>query len=142
MTARLATVLLCAGGTGGHLFPAESLAHALRARGIRVALASDARVDSLSADFPASEIASIPSATPSGRNLVRRGLAAQLLGVPTLIHEQNAVMGRANGFLAPRARAIATARPIRRSARAIPSAFSCSAAARARGSCPRSYRRP
>jgi UDP-N-acetylglucosamine--N-acetylmuramyl-(pentapeptide) pyrophosphoryl-undecaprenol N-acetylglucosamine transferase len=35
-------------------------------------------------------------------------LAATLRGVPTLIHEQNAVMGRANRFLAPRVRGIAT----------------------------------
>jgi UDP-N-acetylglucosamine--N-acetylmuramyl-(pentapeptide) pyrophosphoryl-undecaprenol N-acetylglucosamine transferase len=35
-------------------------------------------------------------------------LAASLLRVPTIIHEQNAVMGRANTFLAWRARAIAT----------------------------------
>ena len=35
-------------------------------------------------------------------------LAASLRGIPTLIHEQNAVMGRANRLLAPRVRAIAT----------------------------------
>ena len=35
-------------------------------------------------------------------------LAATLRGIPTLIHEQNAVMGRANRMLAPRVRAIAT----------------------------------
>ncbi len=33
---------------------------------------------------------------------------AQLLGLPVLIHEQNAVLGRANRFLAPRARVVAT----------------------------------
>ena len=41
-------ILLSAGGTGGHLFPAESLAIALRARGARVVLATDARVGALS----------------------------------------------------------------------------------------------
>jgi UDP-N-acetylglucosamine--N-acetylmuramyl-(pentapeptide) pyrophosphoryl-undecaprenol N-acetylglucosamine transferase len=35
-------------------------------------------------------------------------LAATLRNVPTVIHEQNAVMGRANRLLAPRVRAIAT----------------------------------
>jgi UDP-N-acetylglucosamine--N-acetylmuramyl-(pentapeptide) pyrophosphoryl-undecaprenol N-acetylglucosamine transferase len=35
-------------------------------------------------------------------------LAASLRGIPTLVHEQNAVMGRANRMLAPRVRAIAT----------------------------------
>jgi UDP-N-acetylglucosamine--N-acetylmuramyl-(pentapeptide) pyrophosphoryl-undecaprenol N-acetylglucosamine transferase len=38
-------------------------------------------------------------------------LAATARGIPTLIHEQNAVMGRANRFLAPRVRAIATGFP-------------------------------
>ncbi len=145
MTVATPTILLCAGGTGGHLFPAESLAHALRARGVRVALATDARVDSIATGFPASEIVTIASATPSGRSLVKRGtalltlgrgfgvaareirrlnpaaivgfggyptvppmLAGQILRVPTILHEQNAVMGRANAFLARGARAIAT----------------------------------
>ncbi|GJE26328.1 undecaprenyldiphospho-muramoylpentapeptide beta-N-acetylglucosaminyltransferase [Methylobacterium organophilum] len=145
MTVFTPLVLVCAGGTGGHLFPAESLAHALRARGIRVALATDARVDSIAGDFPAEEIVTITSATPSGRSPLRRAgamlslgrgfgqaaravkrlnpaavvgfggyptvpplLAAQLLKVPTLLHEQNAVMGRANAFLARGARTIAT----------------------------------
>src|SRR5262249_60773257 len=35
-------------------------------------------------------------------------LAASLYGVPTILHEQNSVMGRANRFLAPRVTAIAT----------------------------------
>lgn len=145
MTVAQVTVLLCAGGTGGHLFPAESLAHALRARGVRVVLATDARVDSIATEFPASEVVTIASATPSGRSLVARAgalltlgqgfgvaarhvrrlnpaaivgfggyptvppvLAGQMLRVPTILHEQNAVMGRANAFLARGARTIAT----------------------------------
>src|SRR6266700_2179499 len=35
-------------------------------------------------------------------------LAATLRRIPTIIHEQNAVMGRANRLLAPRVKAIAT----------------------------------
>jgi UDP-N-acetylglucosamine--N-acetylmuramyl-(pentapeptide) pyrophosphoryl-undecaprenol N-acetylglucosamine transferase len=35
-------------------------------------------------------------------------LAASLRGIPTVLHEQNGVMGRANRFLAPRVTAIAT----------------------------------
>ena len=38
-------------------------------------------------------------------------LAAAFLNIPTLIHEQNGVMGRANRLLAPRVRAIATGFP-------------------------------
>jgi UDP-N-acetylglucosamine--N-acetylmuramyl-(pentapeptide) pyrophosphoryl-undecaprenol N-acetylglucosamine transferase len=138
-------VLIAAGGTGGHLFPAESLASALKNCDARVALASDARVGSLAGTFPADEVVQIPSATPSGRSppqmakatlvlgagvlkalqVVRRlrpavvvgfggyptvppVLAAALLRVPAVIHEQNGVMGRANRFLAPRAAVIAT----------------------------------
>ena len=38
-------------------------------------------------------------------------LAASLRGIPTVIHEQNGVMGRANRLLAPRVNAIATSFP-------------------------------
>jgi UDP-N-acetylglucosamine--N-acetylmuramyl-(pentapeptide) pyrophosphoryl-undecaprenol N-acetylglucosamine transferase len=38
-------------------------------------------------------------------------LAAALRGIPSVIHEQNGVMGRANRMLAPRVRAIATSFP-------------------------------
>ena len=36
-------VVIAAGGTGGHFFPAEALAAELLSRGHRVALVSDAR---------------------------------------------------------------------------------------------------
>jgi UDP-N-acetylglucosamine--N-acetylmuramyl-(pentapeptide) pyrophosphoryl-undecaprenol N-acetylglucosamine transferase len=138
-------VLLAAGGTGGHLFPAEALAEALARRGIAVDLATDARGGRYGAKFPAREVHVIPSATVRGRNpvaLARTGavlgygmlrahwllgqlkpaivvgfggyptvpplLAASLRKIPTIIHEQNAVMGRANRLLAPRVSAIAT----------------------------------
>lgn len=138
-------ILLAAGGTGGHLFPAEALSHALRAAGMRVALATDTRAEGYAKQFPADSIHAIPSATPSGRSpLALAGvgwrllkgviaarklvkalnpalvvgfggyptvpplLAASLLGVPTLLHEQNAVIGRANRFLSGRVTTIAT----------------------------------
>jgi UDP-N-acetylglucosamine--N-acetylmuramyl-(pentapeptide) pyrophosphoryl-undecaprenol N-acetylglucosamine transferase len=37
--------------------------------------------------------------------------AAQLLGIPTIIHEQNAIIGKANAFLAPKAERIAISMP-------------------------------
>ena len=45
-----------AGGTGGHLFPAEALAIALKARGWRVHLATDQRVEDYGHSFPAEAI--------------------------------------------------------------------------------------
>ncbi len=138
-------VLLAAGGTGGHLFPAEALAHALARRGVTVDLATDARAERYGSRFPARQIHVIASETVRSRNpisLARTAallgvgaiqafrllgrlrpsavigfggyptvppvLAAALRGIPTLIHEQNAVMGRANRLLASRVTAIAT----------------------------------
>lgn len=138
-------ILLTAGGTGGHLFPAEALANVLKASGARVALATDKRANAYAGSFPADEIIEIPSATPSGRSVpqivkaalvlaqgalkalpaIRRMkpavvvgfggyptvppvVAASLLGIPTVIHEANGVMGRANRLLARRASLIAT----------------------------------
>lgn len=39
-------------------------------------------------------------------------LAAQMKGIPTILHEQNAIIGKANMFLAPKARAIALSLPL------------------------------
>ncbi|MCF8477603.1 MAG: undecaprenyldiphospho-muramoylpentapeptide beta-N-acetylglucosaminyltransferase [Pseudolabrys sp.] len=136
-------VLLCAGGTGGHLFPAESLAVVLAKRGMAVELATDVRAAHFK--FPARAVHLIPSATLRGRDPVSLLYTATMLaagigkawltigqirprvvvgfggyptvpplvaawwrGVPTILHEQNAVMGRANRALAKRVTAIAT----------------------------------
>src|ERR1700744_5930165 len=45
-------VILAAGGTGGHVFPAEALARELLGRGYRVALMTDSRGDKFSDDLP------------------------------------------------------------------------------------------
>ena len=60
--------MLMAGGTGGHLFPAQALAQELVRRGHAVELMTDHRVESYGADFPASAIHIVPSATPSLSN--------------------------------------------------------------------------
>lgn len=137
-------ILLAAGGTGGHVFPAEALGHELRARGYSVHLVTDSRAERYAGTFPADEIHVVPSATFGSKNpiaLVRTGwklwtglraarrligrlkplavvgfggyptvpplMASTAMGVPSMIHEQNAVMGRANKALAGKVQAIA-----------------------------------
>jgi UDP-N-acetylglucosamine--N-acetylmuramyl-(pentapeptide) pyrophosphoryl-undecaprenol N-acetylglucosamine transferase len=141
-------VLVVAGGTGGHLFPAEALAVALGRRRVAVELATDQRATRYGGTFPARATHLIPSETFRGRNpfavlrtcailglglakawrllgvlrptavigfggypTIPPVLAATLRGIPSLIHEQNAVMGRANRLLAPRVTAIAAGFP-------------------------------
>ena len=132
-------ILLAAGGTGGHLFPAEALGGALMKRGFRVRLVTDARALRYSGLFTRDTIDVVPSETVRSRNpfsLARTGftlaagmavavyllrklkpaavvgfggyptlpplVAARLLGIPGIVHEANAVLGRANRFLARR----------------------------------------
>ena len=141
-------VVLAAGGTGGHLFPAQALAEVLTARGYVVHLMTDQRGMEYGGRFPARELHHIPSATVSlskpwllpvrafhlARGFARAQrllrdlapsvvvgfggypsfppmIAAQRLKIRTVIHEQNAVIGRANRAVARAATAIATSFP-------------------------------
>src|SRR5688572_14536533 len=61
-------ILLAAGGTGGHLFPAEALGHELKARGYAVHLVTDRRAERFAGSFPADEIHVVPSATFGSKN--------------------------------------------------------------------------
>jgi UDP-N-acetylglucosamine--N-acetylmuramyl-(pentapeptide) pyrophosphoryl-undecaprenol N-acetylglucosamine transferase len=136
-------IVIAAGGTGGHLFPAEALAAELLARGERIALMTDAR--SAAYDSPAFANAerfvlqgsglagrgvkqaaagamALAAGTVTARRILGRLDAAAVVGfggypsVPpllaartlpratrpaTALHEQNAVLGRANRLLAP-----------------------------------------
>ena len=140
-------VVLAAGGTGGHVFPAEALAEALLARGYRLALVTDSRGSAYGGVLGSIETHHLPLARMSGgigsrvRSIVSIGasvfrargllrklapaavvgfggypslptvLAATQLRIPTAMHEQNAVLGRANRLLARRVKAIATSFP-------------------------------
>jgi len=141
-------ILLAAGGTGGHLFPAEALGVELIKRGLRVRLVTDDRALRYSGLFSKDMIDVVASETARGRNplqlayagltlavgtlsafgLMRRLkpaavvgfggyptlpplIAARLAGIPRIIHDANAVLGRANRFLARHVSAIATSLP-------------------------------
>src|SRR5205807_3867820 len=58
-------VVVAAGGTGGHLFPAAALSHALAMRGFEVHLFTDKRAAKFGGDFPAHVIHNVAAATPS-----------------------------------------------------------------------------
>src|SRR6202012_5677492 len=78
-------ILLAAGGTGGHLFPAEALGVELMRRGNRVRLATDARALRYSGLFSKDMIDVVPSETVRGRTpwaLARTGL---MLGYGTMV---------------------------------------------------------
>lgn len=140
-----APIVLAAGGTGGHVFPAQALAVALESRGWRLVLVTDRRGADYGDVLGRLETHHIRAGSPRARGLLARGAgvlnllrgvrdarrllkrlkpaaaigfggypsvptmyAASRLRLPTAIHEQNAVLGRANRLLAPRVLAIAT----------------------------------
>lgn len=149
-------VIVTAGGTGGHIFPALALAAELRRRDQPAVLVCDARGERYVG--PEIERRVIHAASPSGswtRRLaglarlglglaqsvrllrgtrpaavaafggyaaVPVGLAAGLLGIPLLVHEQNAVLGRANRLIARRAARLALTFETTRGADVVPPA--------------------
>ncbi len=137
------TIILSAGGTGGHVMPALALAAALRDRGYASVMATDARgarFREMAQDVP---FHVLEAGTPAGGVIakLRGGLmlgrgtvqaiellrrirpsvvvgfggypsvpavaAARVLGMPIVLHEANAVLGKANRFLAGGAAAVA-----------------------------------
>ena len=140
-------IVIAAGGTGGHFYPAEALASALIERGQWVVLMTDARSGALrSTVFGEQNQYVLPGAGIAGRGALRGGKAvfslaagvARARGImsrirpaavvafggypsvppvlatrllrdrpPVILHEQNAVLGRANRFLARHASVLA-----------------------------------
>lgn len=68
-------IVLAAGGTGGHVFPAQALASELIGRGREVVLMTDRRGEGYEAKFPGCAIMQIRAATPSGRSALGRVVA-------------------------------------------------------------------
>ncbi|MEM1410071.1 MAG: undecaprenyldiphospho-muramoylpentapeptide beta-N-acetylglucosaminyltransferase [Pseudomonadota bacterium] len=140
---------LAAGGTGGHMFPAQALAEEAKERGWSILLLTDARGKRYIDGFPADDVVELAAASPSAAGLgakfragitllggVRQAgramaqfqaqgvvgfggypsapsmLAAQRRKLPTGLHEQNAVLGRANRLAAGQARFLAHGFPV------------------------------
>ena len=140
-------VVLASGGTGGHLFPAESLARKLLDKDCEVTMITDSRgkvFENLSGQVHVQSIraatmkpglpAKIKAMMNIGIGILQASFflikkrpdvvigfggypsfptvfAAQKLGIKTILHEQNAVLGKANAWLAPGAKVIATSLP-------------------------------
>jgi UDP-N-acetylglucosamine--N-acetylmuramyl-(pentapeptide) pyrophosphoryl-undecaprenol N-acetylglucosamine transferase len=148
MNRKAASIMLAAGGTGGHIFPAQSLAEMLVARGCTVTLITDKRYSGYKQDegnvFHSARVEIINSASMSGTAVQKiravfsnlsgylaakkiiaevqpsvvvgfggypsfpTMLAASRAGIPTVVHEQNALLGKTNRVLAPKIDIIAT----------------------------------
>jgi UDP-N-acetylglucosamine--N-acetylmuramyl-(pentapeptide) pyrophosphoryl-undecaprenol N-acetylglucosamine transferase len=142
---RAPLLVIAAGGTGGHMFPAQALAEQMLARGWRVKLSTDARGARFTDAFPqGTQIEIVSSATFSrgdtlekltapfrilagagsaafgmlrdrpavvigfgGYPAIPAMVAACLLRLPRMIHEQNGALGRVNRLFAAHVDAVA-----------------------------------
>jgi UDP-N-acetylglucosamine--N-acetylmuramyl-(pentapeptide) pyrophosphoryl-undecaprenol N-acetylglucosamine transferase len=140
-----AKIALAAGGTGGHVFPADALAAELATRGCELLLITDRRGGAYGGRLANLETHRIRAGGIAGKSVLARlvsiaeifvgiaqayrllkrlrpavvvgfggyasvptMLAARFAGIRTVIHEQNAVLGRANRLLASKVARLAT----------------------------------
>ncbi|MFH1804252.1 MAG: undecaprenyldiphospho-muramoylpentapeptide beta-N-acetylglucosaminyltransferase [Pseudomonadota bacterium] len=138
-------IALTSGGTGGHMFPAVSLARALVRRGADVVFFTDERAARYTDNVEGVRTIILPAGGLAGKGirgrisgLIKLGLgtmqarrylakirpaavigfggyasipatlSAKWLAIPLALHEQNAVLGRANRVMAGAAQRIAT----------------------------------
>ncbi|MFV0989813.1 UDP-N-acetylglucosamine--N-acetylmuramyl-(pentapeptide) pyrophosphoryl-undecaprenol N-acetylglucosamine transferase, partial [Wolbachia endosymbiont of Nasonia giraulti] len=133
-------IILATGGTGGHIFPAIALAKALKTQGYNCILFTDKKTNkntdiesyTLPLRRPSSNkfkfflflIYSSMLALYQVRKLKPKSvigfgsyasfptlLAARVLSIPIILHEQNTVLGRVNRFFFKSAKLIATSFP-------------------------------
>ncbi|KIN61497.1 UDP-N-acetylglucosamine-N-acetylmuramyl-(pentapeptide) pyrophosphoryl-undecaprenol N-acetylglucosamine transferase [Sulfitobacter noctilucae] len=78
-------LIIAAGGTGGHMFPAQALAEVMLQRGWRVRLSTDARGARYTGSFPdAVEIVEVNSATFARGGLLAKAMVAPRIAMGTL----------------------------------------------------------
>ena len=78
-------LLMAAGGTGGHMFPAQALAEAMLNKGWRVKLSTDARGARYTGGFPHStEISEVSSATFARGGIVAKAMVGPKIAMGVL----------------------------------------------------------
>ena len=141
------TIVLTTGGSGGHIFPAQSVASELLKRGHKVIFITDHR-GNVFQNLPEVQTYHLLAESVTGRSVFGKAIAAlkllfgagqamklllklkpdlvmgfggyasiptvlsaEMLRIPVILHEQNAILGRANRILAKGAKLIATSFP-------------------------------
>ncbi len=141
------TIVLTTGGSGGHIFPAQSVAAELLKRGHKVIFITDHR-GSVFQNLPEVQTYHLLAESVTGRSIFGKAMAAlklwlgagqamkllfkikpdlvigfggyasiptvisaEMMHIPVILHEQNAILGRANRILAKGAKLVATSFP-------------------------------